>query len=84
MIRLIRFRRLNQPQETIKAIHHCYDGTIYEDSIPIQRWGIAFNKEHLFSKLNGDMAEIEMPAKSWCQRLWLKIHPMKAINGNGY
>lgn len=33
-------------------------------------WEIAFNQEHLNSKLNGDMAEVIMPAKPWHVRLW--------------
>lgn len=42
-------------------------------------WEIAFNEEHLFEKLDGDMAEVIMPAKSWLIRLWRKFFPLKGI-----
>ncbi len=42
-------------------------------------WEIAFNEKHLFAKLNGDMAEIIMPAKSWIIRLWRIFFPMKEM-----
>lgn len=38
-----------------------------------QNWEIAFNESHLQEKLNGEMAEVIMPAKSWWVRLQRKI-----------
>jgi len=44
------------------------------------RWEIAFNESHLNRKLNGEIAEIIMPAKSLIVRLWRKFFPLKEIN----
>jgi hypothetical protein len=63
---LIRFRRLNQPIEIV-------------DGIEISRWEVAFSEEHLWAKLDGEMAEIIMPAKSWAVRLWRRFFPLRAI-----
>ncbi|OGT59904.1 MAG: hypothetical protein A3E01_10700 [Gammaproteobacteria bacterium RIFCSPHIGHO2_12_FULL_63_22] len=43
-----------------------------------ERWEIAFSERHLHEKLDGEMAEVEMPAKPWLTRLWLKVCPMRA------
>ncbi len=43
------------------------------------RWEIAFNEKHLFEKLDGDMAEIIMPAKAWPIRLWRRFFPLRGI-----
>ena len=40
-------------------------------------WEIAFNKKHLRMKLNGDMAEIIMPAKPLLIRIWRRFFPIK-------
>lgn len=40
-------------------------------------WEIAVNEEHLRLKLNGDMAEVIMPAKPWYVRLWRIFRPLK-------
>lgn len=43
-------------------------------------WGeIAFNEEHLWAKLDGEMAEITMPERAWPVRFWRKIFPWKSI-----
>jgi len=42
-------------------------------------WEIAFNQEHLDAKLNGEMAEIVMPAKSFFVRLYRLFFPLVAI-----
>lgn len=44
------------------------------------RWEIAFNESHLYIKLNGDFAEIIMPAKPWYIRLWRKLFPPQPLN----
>jgi len=43
-------------------------------------WEIAFNEAYLRSKLNGDLAEVIMPAKPWFVRLWRKLF---LLFGNG-
>ena len=43
------------------------------------RWEIAFDEEHLFEKLDGDIAEIIMPARAWPIRLWRRFFPLKGI-----
>ena len=42
---------------------------------------IAFDERELFSKLDGDMAEIIMPAKPLIVRLWRRIRPLRMIEG---
>ena len=44
-----------------------------------RNWEIAFNEDHLWWKLDGEMAEIIMPAKSWPVRLWRRFFPLKGI-----
>ena len=39
-------------------------------------WEIAFSEKDLTQKLNGDMAEIVMPAKPWYIRLWRILFPI--------
>jgi len=39
-------------------------------------WEIALTEKELWIKLNGDMAEIIMPAKPWFVRLWRRIFPL--------
>ena len=41
------------------------------------KWEIAFNENELYQKLNGEMAEIIMPAKPWYIRLWRIFFPLK-------
>jgi len=45
-------------------------------------WEIAFDEKQLCSKLNGDMAEIIMPAKNVFVRMWRKIFPLKGKTMN--
>lgn len=40
-------------------------------------WEIAFNETHFREKLDGDTAEIIMPAKPWYVRMWRKIFPLR-------
>ena len=47
-----------------------------------KNWEIAFNEKELYEKLNGDMAEIIMPEKSFIERLKIKLFPMKFIEGS--
>lgn len=42
-----------------------------------RHWEIAFNDEHLRAKLNGDMAEIIMPARPWWVRLFRVFFPLR-------
>lgn len=44
------------------------------------KWEIAFNQNHLFAKLDGEMAEIIMPNEPLLIRLWLRFFPRRAIN----
>lgn len=44
-----------------------------------RKWEIAFDEEHLFEKLDGDVAEIIMPAKPWFVRLWRRLFPPRGI-----
>lgn len=63
-MKLIKFRRLNRPERI-------------ENGVNIITWEIAFNEKHLREKLNGDMAEIIMPAKPWWVILWRRFFPLK-------
>jgi hypothetical protein len=62
MPQLIRFRRLNRPATLVNGV-------------TTHIWEIAFNEQDLQTKLNGDMAEVMMPAKPWYVRLWRWIFP---------
>lgn len=64
-MQIIRFRRLNNSLNS-------------ENSI-FQFWEIAFSQDHLNQKLNGEIAEVIMPAKSLFVQLWRKIFPPKEI-----
>lgn len=62
MKHLIRFRRLNRPTEVI-------------DGVSVQTWEVAFSQRDLNAKLNGEVAEICMPAAPWYVRLWRMFFP---------
>ena len=44
-----------------------------------RHWQIAFNQDHLNAKLAGRMAEVIMPARPLCVRLWRKVFPPQCI-----
>jgi len=48
----------------------------------IYRREIAFSEEHLYKKLDGDMAIITMPDKPLIIRLYRWFFPLKGIRGN--
>ena len=43
------------------------------------RWETASSEQHLYQKLDGEMAEIIMPAKPIWVQLWRKLFPLKGI-----
>lgn len=59
---LIRFRRLNRQEEIIGDVR-------------VQRWEVALSEAHLWAKLDGEMAEIDMPAQPWLVRVWRRMCP---------
>jgi len=66
-MKLIKFRRLPiQPPTVINGVR-------------IHYWEMAFNESHLFEKLDGDMAEIIMPAKPWYVQLWRRFFPLRFV-----
>jgi hypothetical protein len=72
-MKLIRFRRLStEPEIRSQTVRvGTPDGVFeYRRLVEIRRWEIAFSEAHLWAKLDGEMAEIIMPAKSWPVRLW--------------
>lgn len=42
-------------------------------------WEIAFNEAHLRAKLDGDLAEVIVPAKPWFVRLWRRFFPLRGV-----
>lgn len=66
---LIHFRRLNRPVEVTNT------GRV------IETWEIAFSEAHLFAKLDGEMAEVDMPALSWYVRLRRRWFPLRIGRG---
>lgn len=75
--KLIRFRRLNKSGSyghniTAKSAEGKYN-------ILISFWEIAFNIDHLHYKLNGEMAEIIMPAKPLIIRIWRYFFPLRGL-----
>ena len=87
-MKVIRFRRLSTKPEIV--YHKVRVGTIYEGVIeylmPVMevQWEIALSEEQLWAELDGEMAEIVMPAKSWIVRLWRYFFPLKGIEGRAY
>ena len=65
-MKVIRFRRLTAPNQVVQGIQ-------------IARWEIAFNQVDLDRKLNGEVAEVIMPAKPWPVRLWRRLFPLRGI-----
>lgn len=65
---MIRFRRLRRP-------------IIVIGGVKIEHWETALDEDDLFAKLDGDMAEIVMPAKPWYVRLWRRVFPLEFANG---
>lgn len=57
------------------VIEHCIDGSTqrWTRLIPTGYWEYADNEKELFAKLDGDMAEVTMPARSFLVRVWLGL-----------
>jgi len=70
----IKFRRLSRQGET--RLIPTSNGAFIEASTG---WEIAFSEADLFARLDGEMAEIVMPAKSWIIRLWRKVRPLRFV-----
>lgn len=68
---LIRFRRLSRPAESVKVAH--------SEAVRFSLWEIAFDENDLHRKLDGEMAEIIMPAKPWFVRLWRLLVPLRGV-----
>ena len=56
---------------------------VNQHGVKIRVGEIAFSEKHLWSKLDGGMAEIEMPAKPWYVCLWRRFFPLKGIEIEG-
>lgn len=81
-MKLIKFRRLDRPkrmQEIEVRVGSPFGGYTEKRLFEIDTWEIAFNEAELWEKLNGEMAEIIMPAKSWPVRLWRRFFPLKMV-----
>jgi len=81
-MKVIRFRRLsNEPQEITQTVRVNTPHGVFTYTVPVQirLWEIAFSEDHLWAKLNGEMAEIIMPEKSWIVRLYRRFFPLKMI-----
>ena len=65
---MIKFRRLNQPVQIVNGIK-------------IQWWEIALDEDDLNAKLNGEMAEVIMPAEPWYIQLWYFFFPLCEVSG---
>jgi len=44
-----------------------------------KNWEIARDEDELHAKLDGEMAEVVMPAKPWYVRLWRRVRPLRAV-----
>ncbi len=84
-MKLIRFHRLSAEPEIrdqkvrVGTIHGLFEYTI---QVKVYAWEIAYNEKHLWAKLDGEMAEIIMPAKHWMVRLWRRFLPLRGIDCN--
>ena len=71
-MKLIRFRRLNRPVEIAEVVG-------IAEVVVVEYWEIAFNEDDLQRKLDGEMAEVIMPAKPWFVRLWRRLFPLRFL-----
>ena len=76
-MKLIKFRRLYQEKDGTWNCNKFRDilGNVVPDGFKVYQ--IAFDEQHLWQKLNGEMAEIIMPAKPWYVQLYRKFFPLK-------
>lgn len=65
-MKIIKFRRLSNPIQNTQGTN-------------LEIWEIAFSQKHLNQKLNGEFAEIIMPAELIFVQFWRKIFPPKEI-----
>lgn len=70
---MIRFRRLNRPVGRVEVV-----GAVSQ-FVDVQYWELAFSEDELRRKLNGEMAEVIMPAKPWFVRLWRWFFPLQFL-----
>lgn len=47
--------------------------------VDVQYWELAFSEDELRRKLNGEMAEVIMPAKPWFIQLWRCFFPLRGM-----
>ena len=73
-MKLIKFRRMIN-DNGVWRINKLPD--VITDGLSIFHWEIALDQNDLYNKLNGDMAEIIMPAQPFYSRLFRKIFPLK-------
>lgn len=83
VMRIIRFRRLSREPEMMQqeVIHFRIDGRVdeYYRTVEVWHWEIAFSEAELWAELDGEMAEIIIPAKAWYVRLWRIFFPLKMV-----
>jgi len=65
-MKIIKFRRISNPIQNIQGTN-------------LEFWEIAFSQKHLNEKLNGELAEVIMPAESIFVQFWRKIFPLKEL-----
>ena len=70
-MRVIRFRRLSDGERLVKGP----GGIVFDFG-----WEIALSEADLARKLDGDMAEVHMPAKPWYVRLWRRFRPLRGVD----
>ena len=70
-MRVIRFRRLSDRKRFVEGPA----GIVYDFG-----WEIAFSEADLARKLDGEMAEVHMPAKPWYVRLWRLLFPLRGLH----
>lgn len=84
--KLIKFRRLSRKPQILNRAIRAHG--IPEFDIPTRTfirpvkvfwWEIAFSEDHLFAKLDGEMAEVIMPPKHLFVRIWRRFFPLKGI-----
>lgn len=87
VMKIIRFRRLERKPETrmmtvrmgIPDFLKGHIKTEFEVPVEVDVWEIARNEQELWAKLDGEMAEIIIPAKAWYVRLWRIFFPLKMV-----
>ena len=56
-----------------------HESSYVSEDVFVKVWEIAFSEAEMNAKLDGDMAEVIDPGKSWHVQFWRRFFPLKMI-----